>query len=426
MMSTSKCGHRSLSSIKDVMIRMCQVILLSMALSIILKNGANAATQINASSLLDGNYELTDDTVIIIDQNVTRENCVINYNGHNLTITDPNDTGNTLKILRIYDTVANRGNLTVSSGKIELSVGIGCENFTMTGGSVTASDEVYASDSVNISGGTIILGQRLYGKNSVTISGGTVNINAENMNGIESQGNISITGGSVTAISTVLSGISAFGNSSTVTIENNAYVKAQGPRSAIRATNVITVNGEAVGQVEADGKYHYGGTSIEINAPQNANPTNTGNTTAPVVKQTADKTESSSHTHSYSWVVTKYPTSTSDGEEAYMCSCGDVARTSILPAISAFEEETINKIKNAPANGVIEVETSLFNSFGVGVRDALATREDVTLKVSFLEGGYKGQRLKVTIPAGADRSKHWDKNGWLGLLRAGTIFGYDQ
>jgi hypothetical protein len=290
----------------------------------------------------------------------------------------------------------------------------------MTGGSVTALSACGAEDSVTISGGTIRLGRALYGINSVTISGGTVNINAENTAGIDSTGNISITGGNVTTISEDDYGINAYGNSSTVTIGNNAYVKAQGPNGAISATNGITVNDEAVGQLEADGKYHYGGTSIEINTPHNANPTN------PKPAEKKDNNSPSSHTHSYSWVVTKYPTSTSDGEEAYMCSCGDVAGTSVLPAISAFEEETINKIKNAPANAVIEVETSLFNSFGVGVRDALTAREDVTLKVSFLEGGYKGQRLKVTIPAGADRSKHWDKNGWLGLLRAGTIFGYDQ
>jgi hypothetical protein len=140
----------------------------------------------------------------------------------------------------------------------------------------------------------------------------------------------------------------------------------------------------------------------------------------------ADNGKKNAHTHSYSWVVTKYPTSTSDGEEVYQCSCGDVARTSILPAISAFEEEVINKIKNAPANGVIEVETRLFNSFGIGVRDALVSRPDVTLKVSFLSEGYKGQLLKVTIPAGIDRKALFEESGWLGLCWYGSTHGYDQ
>ena len=147
---------------------------------------------------------------------------------------------------------------------------------------------------------------------------------------------------------------------------------------------------------------------------------------APTVNNPNSGQKEPSHTHSFSWVVTKSPTSTSDGEEAYMCSCGEIARTSILPAISAFEEETINKIKNAPANAVIEVETSRFNSFGIGVRDALAARPDVTLKVKFLSEGYRGQLLKVTIPTGIDRYALWDENGWLGLCRAGSTLGYDK
>jgi len=147
---------------------------------------------------------------------------------------------------------------------------------------------------------------------------------------------------------------------------------------------------------------------------------------APTVNNTNSGQKEPSHTHSFSWVVTKSPTSTSDGEEAYMCSCGEIERTSILPAISAFEEETINKIKNAPANAVIEVETSLFNSFGIGVRNALAARPDVTLKVRFLSEGYRGQLLKVTIPTGIDRYALWDEKGWLGLCRAGSTLGYDK
>ena len=147
---------------------------------------------------------------------------------------------------------------------------------------------------------------------------------------------------------------------------------------------------------------------------------------APTVNNPNSGQKESSHTHSFSWVVTKSPTSTSDGEEAYMCSCGEIERISILPAISAFEEETINKIKNAPANAVIEVETSLFNSFGIGVRDALAARPDVTLKVKFLSEGYRGQLLKVTIPTGIDRYALWDEKGWLGLCRAGSTLGYDK
>ena len=178
-------------------------------------------------------------------------------------------------------------------------------------------------------------------------------------------------------------------------------------------------------QVGASTVTDYAGTPVLITVPDDGGAA-PGPGPAPIVKTPEKKSENSSHTHSYSWVVTKYPTSTSDGEEAYMCSCGDVARTSILPAISAFEEEVIYKIKNAPANGVVEIDTRLFNSFGIGVRDALIARPDVTLKVSFLSVGYKGQLLKVTIPAGIDRKALFEENGWLGLCWYGSTHGYDQ
>lgn len=135
---------------------------------------------------------------------------------------------------------------------------------------------------------------------------------------------------------------------------------------------------------------------------------------------------SDTHTHSYSWVVTKSPTATEDGEEAYMCSCGAVAQTRTLSSFSAFEDEIIEQIKNAPANGVVTIDMKTWNSLGKAVRDVLVARPDVTLKLSFRSEGYKGQRLKVTIPTGIDRSKLWDENGWLGLCRLGSTLGYDQ
>ncbi len=194
------------------------------------------------------------------------------------------------------------------------------------------------------------------------------------------------------------------------------------PASYDASTDKVYIIAEQVG---ASTVTDYAGTPVLITIPDDGGAA-PGPGPAPVVKNPEKKTDSSSHTHSFSWVVTKSPTSTSDGEEAYMCSCGEIERTSILPAISAFEEETINKIKNAPANAVIEVETSLFNSFGIGVRDALAARPDVTLKVRFLSEGYRGQLLKVTIPTGIDRYALWDENGWHGLCRAGSTLGYDK
>ena len=132
------------------------------------------------------------------------------------------------------------------------------------------------------------------------------------------------------------------------------------------------------------------------------------------------------HTHSYTWKISKEPTATSDGEEIYVCECGHIAQTNVLPGSAAFEADIIAKIKKAPANGIVTIETRIWNSLSKDVRDALVERPDVTLKISFLSEGYKGIPLKVTIPTGIDRYALWDEKGWLGLCRAGSTLGYDQ
>ncbi len=132
------------------------------------------------------------------------------------------------------------------------------------------------------------------------------------------------------------------------------------------------------------------------------------------------------HTHSYTWKVSKEPTATSDGEEIYVCECGHIAQINILPGSAAFEADIIAKIKKAPVNGIVTIETRIWNSLSKNVRDALVERPDVTLKISFLSEGYKGIPLKVTIPTGIDRYALWDEKGWLGLCRAGSTLGYDQ
>ena len=312
-------------------------------------------------------------------------------------------------------------------------------NLTITGNAgltLNADDHntIYATDlkiincSIHVTSTSTFL-SAINSDNSIVIDNSNVTVNSQNTGIMTFTGDISITNNSVVNV------YGSFGISAVC----NLSISGAGTQVIIDSTNCAMDGGQGIslndglkiiepagGVIGQDGYGNYviyepGGTTeakkVTIKKPVPV---------APRVNNTNSGQKEPSHTHSFSWVVTKSPTSTSDGEEAYMCSCGEIERTSILPAISAFEEETINKIKNAPANAVIEVETSLFNSFGIGVRDALAARPDVTLKVSFLEGGFRGQRLKLTIPAGKDRDKYWDQNGWLGLCRAGTIFGYDQ
>ncbi|MBR6149143.1 MAG: InlB B-repeat-containing protein [Lachnospiraceae bacterium] len=143
-------------------------------------------------------------------------------------------------------------------------------------------------------------------------------------------------------------------------------------------------------------------------------------------KWSSELNSGDNHTHSYTWKISKEPTATSDGEEIYVCECGHIAQINILPGSAAFETDMIAKIKKAPVNGIVTIETRIWNSLSKDVRDALVERPDVTLKISFLSEGYKGIPLKVTIPTGIDRYALWDEKGWLGLCRAGSTLGYDQ
>ena len=305
------------------------------------------------------------------------------------------------------------GNLIVESGRLIAS----CDTYldaiafptgtvTIKGGYVSATSTsesncgIYA-ENINISGGEVVAkgtGSGL-GAETVTISGGKVygevygDSNLVHRDGIYAA-SLKISGGEVTAKSSY---------------DGNNNNRRERTMSICTFYEPILTNGMTITEPE-NGAFeivNVGGLDIyTVREGDNKMATVvikkvSSETNTPSQKTSASKNNSTDnkHTHSYSWVVTKYPTSTSDGEEAYQCSCGEIERTSILPAISAFEEETINKIKNAPANAVIEVETSLFNSFGIGVRDALAARP----------GNFKGKipfgRLQRTALKGNDPNR---------------------
>ncbi len=388
--------------VSKIFIKTLLLIMMAMAVSMFAPIGARAATHTiygdTSTSQLKANYPgIGPDDTLYIEGTVT------------LTVDEPL----TIKQIStnndsLYLTITGNAGLTINAGDAtaiyatDLKI-INCS--INTTGSIWTSLNIYIDNSnVTANNGTYSAIVDYYG--NITITNNSV-VNVSGYAGIYAAGNISISGAGTQVI-------------------------AEGTNHAIRGLNGISLSDgleiiEPAGGVIDQDEYNYyfiyeSDRTTKAKKVTIKNP----NYVPPTVNNPNSGQKEPSHTHSFSWVVTKSPTSTSDGEEAYMCSCGEIERTNILPAISAFEEETINKIKNSPANAVIEVETSLFNSFGIGVRDALAARPDVTLKVSFLEGGYRGQRLKLTIPAGKDRDKHWDQNGWLGLCRAGTIFGYDQ
>ncbi len=53
----------------------------------------------------------------------------------------------------------------------------------------------------------------------------------------------------------------------------------------------------------------------------------------------------------------------------------------------------------------------------------LAERLDVTVEVSFLKEGYKGQKMTFTIPAGTDVKSLCGEDNFIGFLNLGSKFG---
>nr|MCR5402968.1 Ig-like domain-containing protein [Butyrivibrio sp.] len=129
------------------------------------------------------------------------------------------------------------------------------------------------------------------------------------------------------------------------------------------------------------------------------------------------------HVHKYVWDTIE-ATEDADGELRYQCEiCGDIKERVPLTAYNVFNKNTTEKIRKAPKNATVKIETSKWISFHKMVMEALAERPDVTLEISFLDEGYKGNRCTVIIPKGTDVMSLVDKNGFTGFLYLGGKFG---
>ena len=394
--------HVTIGKVSRIFIKASLLIMIAMIVSLFDPIGARAADKTitentktseliamgmgaNDTLYADGNITLTVDVPLTINRINTNNNSNLTITGNAGLTLNPGDR------CAIYATDLNIINCSINATNLLTATISANNNILIDNSNVTVN-----SSNVGIMTWT----------GSITITNNSV-VNLSGEGGINSKGMLSISG----AGTQVIADLSGYAIKSYTGIVLSDGLEITDPAGGVIANNQNNVYRiyESNGTTEAK--------KVTIKKPDPV---------APIVNNTKGEQKEPSHTHSYSWVVTKYPTATSDGEEAYQCSCGEIAQINILPAISAFEEETINKIKSAPANGVVNIETKLFNSFGIGVRDALAARPDVTLKVSFLSEGYKGERLKVTIPAGTDVKTLWDDKGWLGLCRAGSTLGYDK
>ena len=128
--------------------------------------------------------------------------------------------------------------------------------------------------------------------------------------------------------------------------------------------------------------------------------------------------QSPSHEHSYSWQTVKEATETEDGEEVYICSCGDVADRRSISATGTYWTNCENKLKDAKTGDSVLLESGLWHSFSKKTMQEIANRRDIDVVITLT---YKGVNYKITIPKGTTFDTSLD---WYGPEKLKQMFGY--
>lgn len=211
-----------------------------------------------------------------------------------------------------------------------------------------------------------------------------------------------------------------------VTIDAGSRVTATGTNHGINALSNITIANGA--NVEAAG-----GTGNALNAPPGninapgydpSNPKSYKLSTIVIPAAVSGSAGCAGGHASVHWETVYEADAHNDGEMVCRCdSCGEVLYRIPVSAYGVFSKTTMQKIMDAPQGATVEVKTSRWISFHKMVMQALANRPDVALKVSFLDGEYRGNRMTFTIPAGYDALSLPNEEGYCGFLYLGGIFG---
>lgn len=128
--------------------------------------------------------------------------------------------------------------------------------------------------------------------------------------------------------------------------------------------------------------------------------------------------QNSSHNHSYSWQTVKEATETEDGEEIYICSCGDIVDRRSISATGTYWTNCENKLKNAKTGDSVLLESGLWHSFSKKTMQEIANRRDIDVVITLT---YKGVNYKITIPKGTKFDTSLD---WYGPEKLKQMFGY--
>lgn len=126
------------------------------------------------------------------------------------------------------------------------------------------------------------------------------------------------------------------------------------------------------------------------------------------------------------WRIVQEADADNDALMAGECvRCGEVLNYGYMPnsAFAAFLRETVQAVENARDGETVTVSTQRWISFDQTVFDALARRPQVAVNICYR---YGGEGCTVTIPAGTERDRLTDENGFCGFRYLDQIFGGEE
>ena len=124
-----------------------------------------------------------------------------------------------------------------------------------------------------------------------------------------------------------------------------------------------------------------------------------------------------SHTHSYSWQTISTVSENQDGEEIYVCSCGDIADRRVTSAMGQCFTNSTQKVIDAKSGDTVTLDVGLWNSFLKKMMEEIAKKRDIDIIIHLT---YKGKNYEIKIPKNAEIDLSCD---WYGPEKLAQMFG---
>lgn len=138
-------------------------------------------------------------------------------------------------------------------------------------------------------------------------------------------------------------------------------------------------------------------------------------------QSTTNGQQSTTHEHSFSWVVTVEPTENSDGLSEYVCSCGLKDGSQPISAASAGVKQMVDSIRNAAEGEKVVIRQDTFFCYTAKIINELLKRPDVSLQMIYTDKD--GVTRSFTIPAGEAPT---DGEQFYGFTYLGNLYGWDE